>query len=565
MNTPITELTAAMPDISEHLDDYFGNELGLPTSRRAAPEKIEQVKWAHAFTAAFLLSRSNRAADLEKPELEKAREMELQFFGKTNHHFIVTCIDGRNMPIIMLSHVPHVGGVMRTQAGELFGFKKRTDGGVFADPGSYEVRSITRLLTDYPGETIHYSLDSHFGCAARGEMESVAGTNTDGGLATDVRRKIIIAEGILNTRKQLLKNKKDLAEIYPQFFSYNPHAGTVTMGLELYVDTVGQAGFTDKVLSELQSQNLIVTTGEFLDHPEISPQLEQLIQPADFRAKFAQSLLSNWQAIASLYVEGKGPVYTAIYRRIESIYQKAGWTVGENFSFPDKQIPKAIIENKAKVMLKNLVTRWSIAKNTNEWPYDKHQEQAIVITEGGYAPFEGKLDVFSVFSYEDILAQHDHLYLAQRLVRGFRTQGAKEGSSHGGIKDPLGMLEGNEFVDAPVIIFNKAIIRKISDSRWEALKNINFSEVLKQIDWNDKETEKWDRSKISQLLNNLLKEQYHDVAEEIINGVYELFDRMRNLIYDYRFRDLLIDKQVLLVNLIVDQNRRPRIFVPLVV
>lgn len=564
MKPHIDELSHRLPFISAQLDQFFKNELDRLTLQGAAPEKIEQMKWAHAFTAAFLLSRSNRAADLEKPELEQAREMELQFFGKTNHHFIVTCIDGRNMPVTMLSHVPRVGGVMRTQAGELFGFKKRTDEGVFADPGSYEVRSITRLLTDYPGETIHYSLDSHFGCAARGEMESVAGTNTDGGLATDIRRKIIIAEGILNIRKQL-KDDKDLAEIYPQFFSYNPHDGTVTMGLELYVDTVGQAGFTDKVLSELQSQKLIVTTGEFLDHPEMSQQLEKLVEPADFRAKFAQSLLSNWQAITSLYAEGKGPVYTAIYRRIESIYQKAGWTVGENFSFPDKQIPKAIIENKAKVMLKNLVTRWSIAEKTNEWPYDKHQEQAIVITEGGYAPFEGKLDVFSVFSYEDPLAQHDHLYLAQRLVRSFRTQGAKEGSSHGGIKDPLGMLEGNEFVDAPIIILNKAIIRKISDSGWEALKNINFSEVLRQIDWNDKETEKWDRSKISQLLNNLLKEQYHDVAEEIINGVYELFDRMRNLMYDYRFRDLLIDKQVLLVNLIVDQNRRPRIFVPLVV
>jgi hypothetical protein len=63
-----------------------------------------------------------RASDLDMPEVIKAQQLAWRFIGAGNHDFFVTCVDGRNMPLIMFSKPPHVGGVLIAPAGAVTGF-----------------------------------------------------------------------------------------------------------------------------------------------------------------------------------------------------------------------------------------------------------------------------------------------------------------------------------------------------------------------------------------------------------------------------------------------------------
>ena len=67
------------------------------------------------------------------------------------------------------------------------------------------------------------------------------------------------------------------------------------------------------------------------------------------------------------------------------------------------------------------MTRYSIAGAKEKWPYDTHQEEMAVITDGGYAPFSA-LDAFAVFS-RDLNALLMNTKLTIDLIRGSRRSG----------------------------------------------------------------------------------------------------------------------------------------------
>ena len=106
---------------------------------------------------------------------------------------------------------------------------------------------------------------------------------------------------------------------------------------------------------------------------------------ADFRNDYPRSLLSNWRATIKLYDQGNGEIFLLILEKLKYIYSK-------------NSISETILKQKAKFLLKNLVTRFSIAGTSDKWPYANHQEEMIVITDGGYAPFPA-LDAFSPRSF----------------------------------------------------------------------------------------------------------------------------------------------------------------------
>lgn len=565
------------PHLLDQLNEYF-SLLGPKLHERVRDSRrIERgMKHSKNYLSWKLVTRIDRADDLTKVGAEnkgivdEARELARQYIGEGKHHFFVTCIDGRNLPVIMLSHVPHFGGAIRTQAGELLGFKEsiKTES-VVLDPTSFEAQAITKLVVDRPGENVHYSLDSHFGCAARGRLhKGEGGKEKDGGLLSDIQRKLKIAEGILQLVANLKNKGFEVANIIPQLFSYDPHDGTLYMGLEIHADALnGTDGFTPEVLENLVQHGMVISTWGLLKNPEVKELLEAANIPlVNMRENFAESLLSNWKAIHSLYQDGTGRVYQIIYDALTNAYNKGGFAIGDVDNLSQRKISRLALENKAKVMMKNLVTRWSIARDDHEWPFSEHLEQGVVITEGGFGPFNSKdgdihPDTFAVFSKEDLPALLEHVKLAIRdLIRPFRQAGR--------IKDPVQMLEGEDFVEAPVVVMNHAVLRTIRPEIWEQLRDVDFIKLFSEIDWDDPNTlYTWGRTQIKSMLKRVLEDKNIEFtfkeSSDLIDGFWELFQRTQFMMNDPEFREWVASGRVLMMNKLVDYDRRPQILAPM--
>lgn len=559
------------PRLAEKNAEYFSLLAKSWSERLNNPKTELWLKWAQETNAWKLLSRDRRARDLAKTNeegaglLDLAREKARRVMGENIHHYICTCIDGRCIPAIMLSHLPHFGSVIRTQAGEQLGVQESVTGRpALLKRDSFEAHALKRLLENKPGGTIYYSFDSHIGCAAR-KLKHERGVRSEGdnGLLMDVERKIEIANSFVDFANELGGKNKNLATIVPQLFSYDPHDGTLVMGLEMHVDAVKGVGFTDEIQSQLSAEGKIVKTWDFLKNAEIAKELEAAVLPADFRGQFSESALNNWTAIEKLWDNGNGLVYQTILNSLSQAYQNGGFEIGEEDSLSGRKISIQTLEHKAKVMLKNLVTRWSLAKNEHDWPFAQHLEQGIVITDGGYGPFQPEgnnipPDVFAVFSGEDHQFQLQHIKLGVGLIRSFREKGS--------IEDPTGMLVGKDFAEAPVMLFNHAVLRNISEETWQQLRKIDFMEVLKTINWDDPKTSEWGMSEIKNLLREKLKgvNITYTEGETLDKGFLELFERVRDFMDDPEFRSWIANGNILLINKLVNNDRQPQVFAPMV-
>ncbi len=524
--------------------------------------------WILEFARKYCISRIQRADDIGSHQVETARKLAWEFIGSKNHDFFATCVDGRNMPTVMFSKVPHVGGVLRAPAGTVTGFMEGTEPkSVFIDDESFVVGEITRLLLEKPGETIFYGLDSHLGCAARGLIHSTeGGRQKDAGLRSDVMAKIMTAKGILKLAVNLQKKHADMAEIIPVFFSYDPHTGFVVAGLEANIDdpVVTVQGYTEDVLNRLAKEGRIVRTSDLIGEKVILGELGEVIEPksARFREAFSESLLQNWEAIVKLYAEGNSKSFILILKRLEKAYTLSGWKIGRQDILENYQISKRTLQQKAKFLLKNLLTRYSIAGASvhGHWPFDKHQESMAVITDGGYAPFSS-LDAFSVFS-RDLNALLPNAKLTLDLIRDFRRKGNS--------LDPVPEMKlmNDQFEAAPVLVVDKAILRVDDERLWQLLLHIDFNQVVSNLNWDDKKILSWNKDDIHKLIFSAVLDRGTQInshlAQKLVTVVWELFDRTRIMMKDKTFRHMILHGNIVLVNLIVDSDRRPRIIVPFI-
>ncbi len=536
-------------------------------SNGAKKEMGKMFEWIRSFGEMYALSRIHRALDVVSDDVKKAQKLARAYIGEGNHDFFATCVDGRNMPTVMFTKPPHVGGVLRAPAGALTGFMEgQKSQSVFIDDDSFVVKQIQKLLIERAGETIFYGLDSHLGCAARGLIHSTeGGKQLDAGLRSDVKSKLMTARGIIQLREKLVSNGVQAAEVIPVFFSYDPHSGGVVSGLEMYVDDpqVSEEGYTDSILDTLAIEGKIIRTIDLLEDPEILQQLNAVIQPSssNFEERFAQSMLANWKAVTSLYDGGAGVIFEKILKLLVQAYTKGEWIISDHDNIQLHQISKRAIKQKAKFLLKNLLTRYSIAGASHKWPYGNHKEDMVVITDGGYAPFE-KINAFAVFS-RDLNALLPNTKLTIDLIRGFRKSG--------GIVDPVveSKLSAEEFWSAPVLITNKAVFRQASDKACEVMENVDLASVFSNINWDDTSVLSWKKSDIADLL--LKVHQVTPVSLPMtdslgyVDVLFELFDRMRIMMKDKYFRHMILNGNIVILNLIVDADRKPIVIVPFVI
>ncbi len=516
--------------------------------------------WIEVFAQEYYKSRTMRAIDLSKPEVKEAQDLAWHFIGAGNHDFFVTCVDGRNMPLIMFSKPPHVGGVLRAPAGAVTGFMEgEKPGTVFIDDSSYVVQRVVKLLREKAGDTIYYGLDSHFGCAARGQIHATeGGYQIDGGLRADILSKLMTARGILQLRRGMKEKGEDIAEIIPTFFSFDPNTGGVVAGLELHLEEeeVAKNGYTAEIVENLTHKGLVVNTLAMLQEKEIQSILSKKIKAgsADFRHKFTESLLSNWKATVSLYEEGQGYLFKLILEKLVYAYGRSGWIIGNTDALFSHSISERTLKQKAKFLLKNIVTRYSIAGATDKWPFNSHTEEMAVITDGGYAPFAA-IDAFAVFS-RDLNALLTNTKLTIDLVRNSRR--IKK------IKDmvPGSKLSENEFLSAPVLISNKAILKDIHEESWKMLSSLNISKALGSIDWDDINVLNWQKSDFEERIIDFTKHKRLVIelrdAYLFIDGLYELFDRLRIMMKDKYFRQMILHGNIIILNTLVNENRMPQ-------
>lgn len=514
---------------------------------------LANFNWLKKFAVLHFQTRIQRAIELDSAEVNKAKELAKDYIGRNNHDFFVTCVDGRNMPSVMFSKPPQIGGALRTPAGVVNGFMEgQKNDSVFIDEESFVVKQIMTLLREKAGDTIYYGLDSHLGCAARAQIHSTeGGKQIDGGVRADIINKIITAKGIVKLQKKLKGQGEVVAEIVPIFFSYDPSTGGVVSGLEVHIENedVANLGYTTAILDKLASENKIIRTIDLLKDEKIAGMLKKVLKPgtADFRNRYPQSLLTNWQATTKLYNQGKGEIFLLILKKLVSVYRGV-------------DISDSTLKQKAKFLLKNLVTRYSIAGTDDRWPYSHHNEEMIVITDGGYAPFPA-LDAFAVFPRDPFLLTNTKLTID--LIRTFRKAGK--------LKDPItdSQFSQDDFFSAPVFISNKSVIRKFQEKSWDALKQLNLDNTFAQINWDDPDILNWDKSDIQKFILKAISDtkiafEFSDTLR-FINGIYELFDRMRLMMKDKNFRQMILHGNIVIFNTLVDHNRMPRYLVQFVV
>lgn len=545
-------------NLKTQLQNVITHQMQLCINRQDDEELKKRIQtnftWLTKFVDLYYKSRTSRAEELMSKEVAQAQKLAISYIGERNHDFFVTCVDGRNMPTVMFSKPPHVGGVLRAPAGIVNGFMEgQQKDTVLIDYDSYVVKQIITLLREKAGDTIYYGLDSHLGCAARTQIHGTeGGQQMDGGVRADIMSKMMIANGIIQLREELSKKGERVAHIIPIFFSFDPSTGGVISGLELHVhdEEVAEKGFTSEVLDRLAHEGKIVRTIDFLHDEKMASLLQKKSIPhsADFRNNYPKSLLANWQATTTIYNEGKGQLFIALLEKMNRAYKKS-------------KMSESTIKQKAKFLLKNLVTRNSIAGTDEKWPYDSHQEEMVVITDGGYAPFSD-LDAFAVFSF-DLGGLLYNLKLTIDLLRTFRRTNK--------IQDPVkgSTLTQDNFSSAPVFIVNKSILRGFQPESWAALHDLQLDFLFSHIDWDNLEVLNWKKSDLHRYIFKAVAKTSvlieFDDALRFIDGVYELFDRMRILMRDKHFRQMILHGNIVILHALVGRNRTPHYIVPFVV
>jgi hypothetical protein len=557
------------------------------STKKKDTERLKAYReWMTKFGTDFLATRFQRGGELASQEIVEARKIAHEYIGQGNHDFFCTCMDGRNLPVVIFSKVPHVGGVLRTPAGRLEGFSTgREPGSIVIDRKSPVVKQIEKLLTQRPNETIYYGLDSHYGCAARGLLyEQFGGTCQDKGLSSDIQEKLAVGRGLLALREQLIKEGLQVARIVPAFFSYNSATGYVTMGLEANIDNpdVEDVGFTFHdahgeshdhqtfATDSLAKEEKIVRAEDLIHDAVIQSALmaaKEFIVPgsADFREDYAKALLNNWKAIRMIYGKGESKAFLHIVNKLSNAYSNSGWVVSEEDDLNDKKISTTTIHQKAKFMLKNIITRYAIAGTSDKWPFDTHIEGLGVITDGGYGPFpandEGvEFDAFSIFS-KDLDSMAESTRLVINLIRSSRKKKS--------VRNPYPeMLEnGNDaqFENGPVMIVNKAILRIDDEKTWQILEKVDFSR-LAEMDFKWAQMSKVTPEMSREVLSQFIPDDVMRVSDwkqfEVV--FHELLQRMAILTQDNLYTSMQHGKLVVM-NLVVDRNRKPRLILPLVV
>jgi hypothetical protein len=207
----------------------------------------------------IIVERNERANDLASPQVQEAIEKVHNLLPFTTYG--ITCIDSRVMRTIMYGLPLGPGGFMRVPAGDPQEFAHAQGGGLVLRDKSYLSNALNSAFKN--DNDIVELLDSHTGCAARGQKTKRTRKDLgDQGLYQDVLRKKQMASALQEHVNGFYDNKS----LFPIQTSFDPHTGYLYMGLEKesVLEQAKITGFTPQLRKDLVNKNEIIYTGKLV-------------------------------------------------------------------------------------------------------------------------------------------------------------------------------------------------------------------------------------------------------------------------------------------------------------
>lgn len=457
--------------VRKQLDHFLGIHNMLPQIDRdlIAP-----------FLERILKSRTKRAREISSPEYIKILDKLMLPKEKGGYFnfpdiFGVDCIDGRVVSPLLAGLVARFFGVIRTPAGDLSEFEKRSGNGTVLLEGSDFAKRLMETFDNRNTDYITQIYDSHVECKARGNLEEkrLGYKSPDHGLFVDVVRKKAMAQA---TKDYVTEHGGGNKKVDVIQLSFNPETGSLYMGLDTdkALDAARKKGgmFFDNseaeeeipfkerkntdfnLLDELAESGDIISTEHLVKKASVISALEPHGIALNWESDYVGTAKKFWEKIAELQ---KTDLYQNIQKKLSAIYPDIAKQEKDDRG-------KKEIEDRATIVLANLFSVYCFTRDGKTYPYAKHIEEIANASRGGISPYS-EIPAFGI-SIHDLKNIAANAKLAYNIILGNR----KEKRVH-------------TRKDAPVVLTVQHMIRTSpSDPIWREINKINF-QSLPDITW----------------------------------------------------------------------------------
>lgn len=520
-----------LPRLKGQLTQFTLTLKDIHSGRERSLLKDRGMDFIHKFYLTFIGERNSRANEVESEDVQKAVEIASHLFG--NPIFGVMCIDGRVLPTLFGGFPAKFGGFLRVPAGDLPEFVQGKHNGLTL----LENSNFHRRLDDafQKNNTVIQILDSHVACAAREKETKGRGEESnDHGLLRDVMRKREIAQAMI----QHTETRHPSKTVIPIQFSFDPHNGYGYMGLEktnavAYASQNG--GFTPEVIKTLVGQSNrtygVISTEELAHGPGVEHVFRQHAFEINWKYNYGPSAIQFWTAIDRM----RDTLLPLIRDRVCAIY-------------PEKHDDREI-EIRALLLLTNAFSGYLL--NQKSYEFNTHNEQCVVVSEGGYGPFATAS--FAVFS-------RARAQLATNV--DFAASIVRDNRGAGRIHDQTANF-GNEksFKKAPVPVIVEEIVRgELTDKDWEKIRAIDFSDLpsmqYRGADW---------RTMTKHEFSVYINSKDPSIEWRVVEALNTLRERMAILYNpEQSTAAQLIDGAIVALPVLADAERRIQAIVPFI-
>ena len=467
----ITMSTLLSASLDKQIDHFIAS-LKDYNNKRPYPRSEKDYAYLQLFFKDFLRDQNSRAVEVASSEYHKVlKYINEQIPLKTMFNL---CIDGRVLALLAFGAPALIGSSMRVPGGMLREFIRGTNGKLTLKPNTNYANLLIKVFGLYNQDSIAEVYDSHVACAARlSEEQSKGRMPDDFGLYADVSHKKQIAQASITFIKECFQGKK---RIIPMQTSFDPHSGYMYMGLETAsaMQYGGERGgrFTNEILKHLVEHENIISTEEIASEIEVEEILARHYFKLDWKHDYTASARLFWEAVAEL----KATLGPLIEKKVLQVYPELESNVREKRLEKEERVLLLLantlsgyLHNHSNLNQKNGTVEAHV--HLSHYPYGIHEEQSVLVSEGGYPP--NAMAYFVVFSLgETNLASN--IEISDTLVRNNRRDKR--------VKDDYKIFSSTqELVEASVPVIVQEVIRDpLTDEQWEALTQISWNDMPKR-------------------------------------------------------------------------------------
>ncbi len=465
------------PEIQFQLENYLAAVDNLDQaiySEKEPSERNQELAMLYFKLWQFFSSREERVEDLKSDEVQEALKIKEEIFPYGIPKWVL-CIDSRVLTkIIGCFH----GGALKTPAGDLTEAVPDRNTGQFKLKEGRFADLLQRAFVNR--DRLVQVFDSHGECAARGkeEVEKLALDKqpADHGLLADILHKKNLAQATKDWVENKYNGKKEVLVIQT---SFSPEDGFLYMGLEnsecLNNDYVKKNGYVHDILHHLVGENKIIHTKSLIS--EIDSPLKSLFAKnyfeLNYETDYRDSSIKFWKNIKDMTeISGENSPLDFIENKLKLVFT--------HLSNPDR---KDELKQRAVLVLANSYSGYLLNYdkdgNKKEYKYSKHAESVIAVAISEYGPFDRAIG-FSVDPGDPDLSRSIHL--ARGIIQTVRKSGNFSETEKVALRELK--IDAKMYPNYPipeVHMYN--MVELPHEQAVEQVKNINWTEVLRDVDW----------------------------------------------------------------------------------